>query len=61
MRIIEVVRFNPDARPHDIPAMRVTLPSKSITDPDFDYRKSFNTDLRETFRRVRENRKQKTF
>jgi hypothetical protein len=60
-RDFEVVFGTDRTGPHDIPAMRVTLPSKHLTDPDFQYRPSCNTDLSETFRRVRENRKQKTF
>jgi hypothetical protein len=37
-----------------IKAMRVTMPPKRIDDPTFKYRHSWNTDLRETFRKARE-------
>jgi len=33
---------------------RVTMPSKRLTDPDFQYRPAVHTDLAETFRKARE-------
>jgi len=59
-RDFEIVFGHERTGPHDIPG-RVTLPSQRITDPDFQYKPSCATDLRETFRRARENRKPKTF
>jgi hypothetical protein len=43
---------DPEQRP-----MRITLPSKRLTDPDFHYTPACATDLRETFRRVREEQR----
>lgn len=42
-----------------IKAHSVSLPPKSILDPEFQYRHSWNTDLSETFRRARKERTQK--
>jgi hypothetical protein len=36
-----------------VKAMRVTMPSKRLTDPDFVYTPSCKTDLREVFRAER--------
>lgn len=41
-----------------IKAMSVAMPSKPLTCADSDYRHSWDTDLAETFRRVREKRRQ---
>lgn len=35
---------------------RITHPSKRLTDPDFNYTRACATDLRETFKRVRQQR-----
>lgn len=41
-----------------IKAMSVAMPSKPLTCADSDYRRSWDTDLAETFRRVREQQRQ---
>jgi hypothetical protein len=39
---------------HDIPAQRVTMPSRRLTDPSFDYVPSCKTDVRVTIAKARE-------
>ncbi|WP_237133770.1 hypothetical protein [Pseudohongiella sp. O18] len=46
----------PASEPGDIKALRVTMPTKRLTDPDFDYVPACATDLKKTFRKVQQTR-----